>query len=113
MTTARMTEKTADEEARKHDRRHPDRHRHQDSHAVASWMEQAAERPDQQAEHDQVDDMKNHDERLPAREVKNPRSRLHGDGRRRGRRAAGHDACTRPRTRGSLNLDPRQGRSPS
>ena len=66
------TEKTTDKKARKHDRCHPDPHRHQDSHAVAPRMEQAAERPDEQPKHNQTNDVKNHDHRLPVREVKKP-----------------------------------------
>ena len=58
--------KTTDQEARNHDRCHPDRHRHQDSHAIAARMEQAAERPDEQPKHNEANDMKNHDQRLPA-----------------------------------------------
>jgi hypothetical protein len=69
------TEKTTDEEARKHDRGDPDGHRHQDSHAVASWMEQAPERPDEQPEHHQADDMKNHNQRLPGTEGKKTTAR--------------------------------------
>ena len=91
---------------------HPDRHRHQDSHAVAPWMEQAPERPDEQPKHNQANDMKDHDQRLPALEVKETTaSRLHGAvaaARRTGSRYL--DAT---RAQRSLTLDPRQDAPPA